>query len=217
MATETSAQTRTGVTLASSAAFDRFAGIAGIVTGVSSLLYAVFFLLVKGAAHDLLPPLLLALGGFLATAVAVALYARVRAADGIFAAWALLLAVLGQFGTALHGVTDLANVLAPAAHAPDLSALPNPADPRGFSAFGVVGVAVFVFAWLIQRSGSLPRGLGYLGYALAVALVALFLGALFGNPASSLFILIPGGFASLIATPAWNIWLGALFLQRRGA
>lgn len=217
MATETSARTSTGVVVTSSAAFDRFAGIAGIVTGVSSLLYAVFFLLVKGAAHDLLPPLLLALGGFLAPAVAVALYARVRASDAMFAAWALLLALLGQFGTALHGVTDLANVLAPAAHAPDLSTLPNPADPRGFSAFGVVGVAVFVFAWLIQRSGSLPRGLAYLGYALAVSLVALFLGALFGNPASSLFILVPGGFASLIATPIWNIWLGALFLQRRGA
>jgi len=47
--------------------------------------------------------------------------------------------------------------------------------------------------------------------------VALFAGALFGTPASSLFILVPGSFASLIATPAWSIWLAALFPQRRGA
>ena len=75
----------------SSPAFMRFAGISGVLTAISSLLYAVFFLLVKGSAHELLPPLLLAIGGLLASAVLTALYGVVRDADPLFALWALAL------------------------------------------------------------------------------------------------------------------------------
>lgn len=76
----------------------------------------------------------------------------------------------------------------------------------------MVGLSLFVFAWLIVRSGDVPKGLGYLGYVLAVLLVALFLGALLTNNAKNLFVLVPGGLASLVATPVWNIWLGMFFL-----
>ncbi|MBF6589543.1 MAG: DUF4386 family protein [Ktedonobacterales bacterium] len=198
-----------------SAAFERFAGLSGFITGLSSLLYAVFFLLVKGRPHDLLPPLFLALGSIFASALIVALYYRVREADPLFALWALLLGIVGFLGAAAHGVHDLATVLIPPApNAPDLSTLPNQLDPRGFLAFGIPGISIFVFGWLIVRGGQLPRSLGYLGYVLGVLLVALFLGTLFVNDAHSLFILVPGGLASLLANPAWNLWLGATFWRR---
>ena len=198
----------------SSPAFLRFAGVCGIITAISSLLYAVFFLLVKGSAHDLLPPLLLGLGGLLASAVLTALYGLVRNADPLFALWALALGLLGQMGALIHGVHDLALVLVPA-KAPDLSALPNQLDPRGLLAFGLTGVSTFILSWLVLRSGALPRGLGYLGCVLGVLLVALFLANLFTNDPSSLFVLVPGGLASLIANPAWLLWLGVSLLRPR--
>ncbi len=198
-----------------SPAFERFAGYAGIITGISSVLYAVFFLLVKGPLNTVMPPLLLAIGGLLATVVVTAVYARVREADATFALWALLLGVIGQLGGAIHGIHDLANVLVPPpAGTPDVSKLPSDLDPSGLLAFGLTGLATLVLSWLIVRSGQLPRNLGYLGYVLGVALVALFLGNLFTNSASSLFVLVPGGIASLIANPIWNIWAGLSLLRK---
>src|SRR5690348_13916077 len=88
--------------------FDQFAGVSGIVTGVSSLLYAVFFLLVKGTLHDYLPAIFLVIGGLLALPVAVAIYLRVRGADEGFALFALLLAAVGYLGMAAHGMYGLA-------------------------------------------------------------------------------------------------------------
>lgn len=200
----------------SSPAFVRFAGFGGIITAISSLLYAVFFLLVKGPAHDLLPPLLLAIGGLLASAVLTALYGLVRESEPLFALWALALGLLGQLGALIHGVHDLALVLVPApAHTPDITALPNQLDPRGLLAFGLTGVSTFILSWLVIRSGALPRGLGYLGCVLGVLLVALFLGNLFTNNPSSLFVLVPGGLASLIANPLWLLWLGVSLLRQR--
>ena len=200
-----------------SASFERFAGFSGIIVGVSSLLYAVFFLLVTGSLHDYLPSVFLALGGLLATAVLTALYQRVRAAEPTFAAWAFGLGFIGQIGAAIHGVYGLASVIS---HAPGAgggvgTTAPNPVDPAGFLAFGLTGLSTLVFAWLIVRGGRLPRGLGYLSYALGVLLIALFLGALLTNTPKSLFVLVAGGLASLLATPIWNFWLAAIFLGRR--
>jgi hypothetical protein len=200
-----------------SAPFERFAALGAIITGLSSLLYAVFFLLVTGALHDYLPSFFLALGGLLATAVLTALYQRVRSAEPTFAAWAFGLGFIGQVGTAIHGVYGLASVISKAPVGGVGTSAPNPVDPAGFLAFGLTGLSTLVFAWLIVRSGQLPRGLGYLGYLLGVLLIALFLGALFTNTAKSLFVLVPGGLASLLATPIWNFWLGAIFLRRRSA
>jgi hypothetical protein len=125
---------------------------------------------------------------------------------------ALLVATIGYLGTTVHGVYGLATLVPQKTDA----ALVNALDPRGFVAFGLPGVAVFLFAWLMIRSGAFPRSLAYLGYLLAVCLVALFLGSLFVNDTRSLAILVPGGLASLVATPAWNSWLGLLLWRPRG-
>ena len=91
--------------------FDRFAGVCAIITGLSSVLYAVFFLLVKGSLNTYLPSVFLALGGFLALAPLVAVYQRVRRAEEGFALWALLLAAVGYLGTAAHAIFALAAVM----------------------------------------------------------------------------------------------------------
>ena len=116
-------------------------------------------------------------------------------------------------GAAIHGVYGLASTISRAPISGVGTTAPNAVDPAGFLAFGMAGVSLFVFSWLIVRSGQLPKRLGYLGYVLAVLLVALFLGALLTNDTKSLFVLVPGGLASLIATPAWNIWVGTVFLK----
>jgi hypothetical protein len=198
---------------ASALTFDRCAGVCSIIAGLSSVLYAVFFLLVKGSLNIYLPSVFLALGGFLALAPLVAVYQRVRHTEEGFALWALLLAAVGYLSAAAHGVFGLAAVMPKALDVGSAKYL-NPADPRGFLAFFVTGVAVLVFAWLIQRSGAFPVELAYVGYVLAASMILLFLGNIVtGTNTSSLLILIPGAVASLLATPAWNLWLGLRLLQ----
>jgi hypothetical protein len=189
--------------------FSHFAGYAGIIAGVSSILYAVAFLILKNTS---LAAGLLVVGSLLAAVISITLYMQLRRVDEAFALLGMLFGVIGAIGAAVHGMTDLANAILPPATKLDQS-LPNPIDPRGFLAFGLTGISVLVFAWLITQSGSLPHFLGYVGYVLAAALVALFLGNLLVNRPSSLAILIPGGLASLLADPLWLIGLGIAFLR----
>jgi hypothetical protein len=211
MRTSTSAGPTTAT---QSAAFDRFAGIGGMVTGLSSLLYAVFYLLVNGPLNAYLPPVFLALGGFLALPLALGIYSRVRGADPTFARYALLLSAIGNLAAAVHGVYGLTLLFPKVVFGVDTYVFQP--DPRGFLSFGVTGVSVFVFAWLIGRSGAFPRPIAYIGFVLGIALVVLFLGNLFVDDTASYFILVPGAIASLIGTPLWSIWLG-LRLLRPGA
>jgi hypothetical protein len=189
--------------------FSHFAGYAGIIAGVSSVLYAVAFLILK---NSLLAAGLLVLGSLLAAVVSTMLYMQLRQVDEAFALLGLFVGFIGALGAAIHGMTDLANAILPPATKLDQS-LPNPIDPRGFLAFGLTGISVLIFAWLITQGGPIPHLLGYVGYVLAVALVALFLGNLLVNRPSSLAILIPGGLASLLADPMWLIGLGIVFLR----
>ena len=109
-----------------SSAYERFAGVCAIFTGVAGFLYALAFILLR---NPLLSALFLLLTGLLSTAALVAVYRRLRATDADFALWALLLGIFGALGAAIHGGYDLANVITPpAAPAP---ALPNAIDPRG--------------------------------------------------------------------------------------
>jgi hypothetical protein len=214
MATQPNANSKSGArTNAGDGVFDRFAGVCAIIAGLSSVLYAVFFLLVKGALNTYLPPVFLALGGFLALPPLIVVYQRVRRTEEGFALWALLLAAVGYLGTAAHAIFSLASVTPKVI---DIGAAKNlsPADPRGFLAFFVTGVAVLTFAWLIQRTGAFPVELAYVGYVLGVSVILLFLGNLVtATNTSSVLVLIPGAVASLLATPVWNLWLGLRLLQ----
>lgn len=146
--------------------------------------------------------------------VVTAAYYRLRETDTAFALWALLLSLFGALGSALHGGFDLANAInPPEANLANLASLPSQIDPRGLLTFGVAGVALFTIAWLIQRSGGWPRGLGYLGYLLAVLLVVIYLGRLIVLQATSPLILVPALLAGFLVNPLWYVWLG-LALRR---
>ncbi|WIG59432.1 MAG: hypothetical protein OJF49_002179 [Ktedonobacterales bacterium] len=219
----------TGATQAAS--YERFAGVCALLGGVGSILYSVVFVILKNV---LLYSLLLTLGGLLASAVLVGVYSRVREANRDFALLALLLGVVAALGSFGHGAYDLANALHPeagptrvlstAASATAISTLPSEIDARGALTFGLSGLALLVFSWLIVRSGRLPRGLGYLGYALGVLLILTYLGRLIvldpASDAGKVFILAPAALTGLIVNPIWYLWLGSALLrvtQREGA
>ena len=192
-----------------SKSFERFAGLCAILAGVVGFLYSVAFIVISRPAPELgglLSALFLLLGGLLSTAALAAVYARLREADAAFALWALLLGLVGAVGAAIHGGYDLSNALHPPA-TPNLD-LPNAIDPRGLLTFGVAGIAMFVVAWLMGRGGGFPKGLGYLGYALAVLLVVIYLGRLIVLQAASPLIVAPALLTGFIVNPAWYIWLG---------
>lgn len=193
------------------ASFERLAGVCAILVGVSGFLYAVAFVVLQNA---LLSGLFLMSGGLLTTAVLVAVYERLRRTEATFALWALLLGMAGALGSAAHGGYGLANAINPPPSIPDL---PNPVDPRGLLTFGVAGIALFVIARLIGRGGEFPRGLGYLAYASAVLLLALYLGRLIVLDPTNPLILVPALLNGFLINPAFYLWLGLTLLRGHGS
>lgn len=194
------------------ASFERLAGVCAILVGVSGFLYAVAFVVLQNA---LLSGLFLMSGGLLTTAVLVAVYERLRRTEATFALWALLLGMAGALGSAAHGGYGLANAINPVSPVP--ADLPNPVDPRGLLTFGVAGIALLVVAWLIGRGAEFPRGLGYLAYASAALLLALYLGRLILLDPTNPMILVPALLSGFLINPALYLWLGLALLRGPGS
>src|SRR5438309_2412466 len=175
-----------------SVSYERFAGACARLAGMSGFLYDVAFIIVSHsnpALAALLAGLFLLLLGLLSSVAQVAVYERLRDASPSFALWALILAMVAAFGSAIHGGYDLAVALNPPTAAN--VDLPSQVDPRGLLTFGVAGLALFVISWLVVGSRRLPQGLGYLGYLSAILLVVLFLGRLIVLSPTSPIILLP--------------------------
>jgi hypothetical protein len=191
-----------------SGAFQKLAGLLGILAGVSGLLYFVFFVLLRNSSPSLSALSLLLLGLF-GTATLVGLYQRLREVDDGFALWGLLLGLGGTLGATLHGSYDLANAInAPAAALQG----PFPADPRGFLTFAVAGLAVFVLSWLMLRGGVFTPFVAYLGLLSGVLLIVLYIAYMVilnaTNPLVLVLILATG-----ILNPVWYLWIGWLLWQ----
>jgi hypothetical protein len=189
--------------------FEKFAGWSAILAGLSGFLYSGSFIVLQS---DLLSALFLMLGGLFSTAALTALFQHLRGAESGFALLGLLLTLSAALGSAIHGGYDLANALHPSA-SPN-SDLPNPIDPRGLLTFGVMGLGLFLFSWLITQDKVLPRGLAYLGYVSAILMIVLYLGRLIILQATSLATVIPALLEGFIVNPLWYIWLGSNFLKR---
>ena len=76
-------------------AFERLAGISGFAAAATNLAYAIAFIVLR---DPLLSGLTLLIGNLFATAVLCGLYMRVRAVEGGFAVWALVLGTVGALG-----------------------------------------------------------------------------------------------------------------------
>jgi hypothetical protein len=192
--------------------FSAWASSFAYANGAVGLVYSFAFivLVVGGRAPDLgqlLSAIMLLLGGVLASFVLVGLYQRVHEADAGFAMWALALAGIGSLGAAIHGGYDLAAAIHPPASLP--TDLPSAIDPRGLLTFGVTGLGLLTFAWLMGRSPGFAKGLVWLAYLSGILSVGLYLGRLIllqpTHPVIALMAVAEG----FIVNPAVYIWLGS--------
>ncbi len=183
-----------------------------MLAGLSSFLYSISFVFLK---NDLLPPLFLLLGGLFAIVALTALYSRVQTVEATLARLAWILGIVGSLGAIIHGGYDLANAINPPAanFALAIANLPSNIDPRGLLTFGIAGVGLLGFAWLIGRSASFSSSMSYLTYLLGILLVVLFISRLIILDAKNPLILIVGSLSGFIVNPLWYLWLGATFLQ----
>jgi hypothetical protein len=211
MAVQPSAN-KVGITARSAAAFERFAGLCAIITGIVGLLYAISFILLHNV---FLSALFLMLGGLFSLAALTAVYERLKEINAAFALLAFLLSATGALGTFIHGGYDLANALHPSAISITQANLPNAIDPRGLLAFGVAGLGLFFIAWLIGQGRLFPQALSYLGYVAAVLLIVLYLGRLIILDPTNLLIVLPALLSGFVSNPVWYIWLGIVLWRGR--
>ena len=83
--------------------------------------------------------------------------------------------------------------------------------------FGLAGLGLCVIAWLIVRGGSLPTGLGYLGYITGALLIVVYLARLLVLDATSPLVLVPALVVGFLASPIWYVWLGLSLLRNQTA
>src|SRR5437763_1277308 len=107
----------------------------------------------------------LLIGVILGASALPGLYERLTKSGGVYALWALMFGLAGALAATLHGGNDLASVFHPPASVLYLVQLdlPSPVDPRGLGTFGLAGLAMLAFAFLMQRDLSFPLYLAYLG------------------------------------------------------
>jgi hypothetical protein len=118
-------------------------------------------------------------------------------------------------GAAVHGGYELANALnAPSGLTPELTTalatLPNQVDPRGLLTFGVSGIAIFIFVWLMGQGRTFPSIFRYLGYLLAVLLWWLYIGRLVILDPTHPLLVVPILLTGFVVNPVWYLWLGII-------
>ncbi len=197
--------------------FETVAGIAAIVTGISVFCYAISLVILAVSLHVGIGALRLAasfliIGSLAATLVWVAIYARLRETDAAFALWALIAGIVGHFGSVAYGGYDLAASVTNGQQ-PTIGRIISQASPQGLFTFGVVGLSLFVIAWMIERGGMFPRPLGYAGYLFALLSIYIYPARVIiqhlNNPALAGPIILTG----FIVGPIFYIWLGVTLLN----
>jgi hypothetical protein len=194
--------------------FDRAAGLAAILAGLTGLLYSVAFVVLQNA---LLSSLCLMIGGLLSAGVLVALFERLGETDAQTAMLGLVFGSVAALGSAIHGGYDLANALHPPPPLPEgVGGLPSAIDPRGLLTFGVAGLAVLVGGLLMRRHPGFSRGFTALTFILGTLLIVVYLSRLIVLTPSSPLVLLPAAATGFIVNPVWYLMLG-LNLRRSEA
>jgi hypothetical protein len=200
------------------ASFYRLAGWLALFIGVGGLAYGILFAaIVEGASGAVLNTwLLLAIfGGLAASGLFVALYGRLRDVFPNVALWALLLGVAAGIGQMLNASVALGHSTGAAVSPPgDFDGTP---DPLGILRFGLNGLALFLFGWLLAKDKQLPKVLGYLGQLGGVLLVVMYGGRLTEiiDPAERI-TLTPPLLYGLLVHPVFYVWLGRELLRLPG-
>jgi hypothetical protein len=195
--------------------FVKLAGILSVFVGFGGLAYGILFAaIVEGAGRSVQRTwiVLAMLGGLAACGVFVGLYERLRDVLPAVARLALLFGVLAGVGQLLNASAALGYSLETAPAPPgDFDGTP---DPLGILRFGLNGVALFLFAWLMVGDRRLPKGLVYLGQLGGVLLVVMYVGRLTGtiDPADRI-TLIPPLLYGLAVHPIFYAWLGRELLR----
>lgn len=195
--------------------FQRFAGASAMFVGIGGLVYGILFAyIVAGTSRGVLMTwfALAIFGGLAVTVVFVALQERLRVVDRAVAVWALLLGVVAGLGQMLNASVALGYRLD--SSAPPPGNFDGTPDPLGLLRFGLNGVALFLFGWLMTRGGDLPKALGYLAQIGGVLLVVMFVGRLTGfiNPDTRV-TLIPPFVYGFAVHPLFYLWLGRHLLR----
>ncbi|MBI2029245.1 hypothetical protein HYT02_02420 [Candidatus Gottesmanbacteria bacterium] len=189
--------------------FEKKLALSSLGAGISWFLYAYFFVI---AQDPMLSSLFLTIAGLTSAEVFVGLYLKIRDVNEGWALIALLFGVVGAIGTAIHGGYDLANAINPPG---TMNAnLPNQVDPRGFLAFGLTGLALLKYSYLIWVGKKFSQNLSLLGFVSGILLVVIYLGRLIVlNPAQPILkypILIEG----FLVNPIWYLWIGYLYWNK---
>jgi hypothetical protein len=183
------------------------ASTAAIGAGIIGLLYSASFVVVARFSPALgggLAAAFLMLGALLGGVGLLGLYFRVAPASGAFASLALILGLGGALAAALHGGYDLGNAIHPPGGTTNA---PSQVDPRGFGTFGLAGLSILLFSWLM-RADRWPRGLTTLGLASGVLLVLVYLARLIVLDPVNPLVLGPAAVEGFVLNPAWYVWLG---------
>ena len=185
------------------------------LAGACGFLYSVSFVIIARSAPSLgagLAGFFLLTGAIFGASALLGLYERLKPGMGTYALWALVFGLAGALAAALHGGYDLAVAI----HPPNQTInFPSPVDPRGLGTFGLTGISLLAFAYLMQRDRAFPRGLIGLGYVSGVLLILIYVSRLTILDAANLLVLAPAGVEGFIVNPAWYLWLG--FALRRSA
>lgn len=126
---------------------------------------------------------------------------------------ALLFGVLAGVGQLLNASVALGYSRETAPPPPgDFEGTP---DPLGILRFGLNGIALLLFGWVMLRDRQLPKGLALPGAAGGLLLVVMYVGRVTGiiDPAERL-TLIPPLLYGLAAHPIFYVWLGRELLRQ---
>jgi hypothetical protein len=195
--------------------FQRFAGYCAMATGIGGFLYSVAFVLLSRAKADLglgLSWVILLAGAGLAMPVLLALYEHLRQVEPPLALLALLFSALGFSGAIMHAGYEIANIIhlgkSPA------SDVASQVDPRGLLTFGLTGVGLLLFSWLMGRSPRYSAGLSRLGILTGALMIIVYLARLTVYSPTNPLVLIGAGLTGFIVSPLFFLWLGRSLLRR---
>src|SRR5205823_14344274 len=148
------------------------------LAGACGFLYSVSFVIIARSAPSLgagLAGFFLLAGAIFGASALLGLYERLKPAMGTYTLWALVFGLAGALAATLHGGYDLAVGI----HPPNqVINFPSPVDPRGLGTFGLTGISLLAFSFLMRRDRSFPAGLVALGYASGALLVLIYVSRL---------------------------------------